>query len=441
MSVITRILKARVMGRLASEAAQRGRQRRARLRRRLAGARPTVHWFHQVDDPYSFLAVQRLDALAARYCVDVVPHLVPRPEAAYLGDADRHPDWALADARDLATFHGVEAPGPHAANALAAEAAAARLASADAADFARVAVSEGRGVWNGHEPAPPSATDRAAARDALARGERLRRRLGHYGGAVAVFEGDAWWGLDRLPLLEDRLRAEGLIDDPAAPRVVPAPVPEVLAGADAAGVVLEVFPSLRSPYTAIAFPAIRDLVARTGVEVRWRPVMPMLMRGVTAPRDKQLWILRDAAREGRRRGVVIGRPVDPFGEPVRRALSLWVPAAEAGRGEAFLAEYLHAAWIEGLDVTADAGLLEVVRRAGLDADVLRPLIGGDASDAELDANLAALNDAGLWGVPSFRVSGGGAPPFACWGQDRLWRVETEIARRATADPNATGGTG
>jgi 2-hydroxychromene-2-carboxylate isomerase len=39
--------------------------------------------------------------------------------------------------------------------------------------------------------------------------------------------------------------------------------------------------------------------------------------------------------------------------------------------------------------------------------------------------------AGLWGVPSFRVSGGNeSDSFACWGQDRIWRVEDEIVRRA-----------
>jgi 2-hydroxychromene-2-carboxylate isomerase len=124
--------------------------------------------------------------------------------------------------------------------------------------------------------------------------------------------------------------------------------------------------------------------------------------------------------------------VDPFGEPVRRALSLWSWVHETGRGAEFLAEYLDAAWLEGLDVTGDAGLLEVVRRAGLEPSEAAPRIGSDASAAVLRENVEAMLAAGLWGVPSFRVSGGDAPPLACWGQDRLWRIETEIARRARA---------
>jgi hypothetical protein len=38
-------------------------------------------------------------------------------------------------------------------------------------------------------------------------------------------------------------------------------------------------------------------------------------------------------------------------------------------------------------------------------------------------------------VPSFRVRGGGAPDYATWGQDRLWRVEEEIRARLAAAPD------
>jgi hypothetical protein len=51
----------------------------AARRRWLRGLCPTVLYFHQVDDPYSHLAVQMLPALLARYDVDVRPYLVPPP--------------------------------------------------------------------------------------------------------------------------------------------------------------------------------------------------------------------------------------------------------------------------------------------------------------------------------------------------------------------------
>ncbi|MFT4713676.1 MAG: 2-hydroxychromene-2-carboxylate isomerase [Candidatus Azotimanducaceae bacterium] len=47
----------------------------------------------------------------------------------------------------------------------------------------------------------------------------------------------------------------------------------------------------------------------------------------------------------------------------------------------------------------------------------------------LQENIVSMNEAGLWGVPGFRVSSAGEPAFSCWGQDRIWRVEAEIAKR------------
>jgi hypothetical protein len=66
----------------------------------------------------------------------------------------------------------------------------------------------------------------------------------------------------------------------------------------------------------------RKLIARSGVTAKLRPVMPMMMRGVSAPVAKQRYIVMDAARQARARGVPFGRIVDPFGEPVRRAFAM-----------------------------------------------------------------------------------------------------------------------
>ena len=56
-------IRSQAMRLMASEAFMGLSRRRARLKRRLTGQAPVVHYFHQVDDPYSHLAVQKLDAL------------------------------------------------------------------------------------------------------------------------------------------------------------------------------------------------------------------------------------------------------------------------------------------------------------------------------------------------------------------------------------------
>jgi hypothetical protein len=79
----------------------------AARRRWLRGLRPTVLYFHQVDDPYSRLAVQMLPALLARYDVDVRPYLVPPPSPAAAPEAARLASYARKDASLVASMHGL----------------------------------------------------------------------------------------------------------------------------------------------------------------------------------------------------------------------------------------------------------------------------------------------------------------------------------------------
>ena len=60
-----------------------------------------------------------------------------------------------------------------------------------------------------------------------------------------------------------------------------------------------------------------------------------------------------------------------------------------------------------------------------EADV-RTALADEGWRAVAEANRAEMFDAGLWGVPSFRV--GDRP--AQWGQDRLWAVERDLSAMA-----------
>ena len=424
-------IRSRAMRLMASEAFLGSARRRARLKRRLSGQAPAVHYFHQVDDPYSHLAVQKLDALKAAYDLPFKVHLVSKPAAAFQGSSEHFEAWALRDARSVAADYGVtfdaEAlPGPESAEA-ANDLLAPHL---EASDFAAQAIATGEGLWSATlNPEGPNGAGREAAR----KGDALRERLGHYLGGMFHFEGEWFWGIDRIRLLEARLMAEGFGDGEPC---VPEPQPTDTSGLDASGVVLEYFPSLRSPYTAVGHQRVLDMIDRSGVIVKLRPVMPMMMRGVPAPRPKQRYILTDAAREARAHRVPFGRMVDPFGEPVKRAFALFPGAVAVDGGMAFVTAYLSAAWAQGIDISTEAGLRRVAANAGLDWDDLQAASRGTDSAALLEDNLNAMLDAGLWGVPSFRVSGGtDEEPYACWGQDRIWRVENEIAKRAAGRPS------
>jgi 2-hydroxychromene-2-carboxylate isomerase len=447
MSSVTRRLAPRAMAALTSPRTRALRRGLAKTARRLRGRPREVHYFHQVDDPYGALAVQTLRAFSDRYDVVLIPHLVPPPSDAAAPERALLEAFARRDAADIAPAYGLAFPAsadpPARALALRAERVLARAIAAGrfVADAARI----GDAVWANDADGLASlaselgeAGEPDAAR-ALAEGSSLRERLGHYLGATFHYEGEWYWGVDRLHHLERRLRDEGALRSAAAsavalvaPRPLARPTAHARAATEgAAPVVLELFASLRSPYTYIVTERVLALAKQTGVRLGLRPVLPMVMRGLPVPRAKQLYIALDTKREAEDAGVPFGRVCDPVGRPVERAFSLYPFARERGRAAELFLEFMRASWAEGVDTGTDAGLRLVVQRAGLSWSEARERLDRDESwRAELEANRAALFALGLWGVPSFRVSGGGAPDYATWGQDRLWRVEEEIRARA-----------
>lgn len=434
-------LRSSVMGVMASKRLLNLRQGTARRRRERRGEAPEILYFHQVDDPYSLIMVQQLSRFASHTTLPIKPYLVSGPGSAFQGDAERFAGWALNDASNIAGFLGESLPIPSGQIAPTTphcnQVAIANSILSDflaSPDFFHQAHKQGQALWR-HEDLGAGAA--VGASTALEEGNRLRETLGHYLGGTLYFDGEWFWGADRLPRLWERLQSEGYANndqgvfDPYASGIEK-PLSASNGHAGHRHIRLEYFPSLRSPYTAIAHAAVNELVKRSGVDLALRPVMPMLMRGIPAPRTKQQYIMTDCAREARAKGIPFGNFVDPFGEPVRRGFRLFPGALAQGKGMAFIGAYLSAAFADGIDIDSQRGLRDVVMHAGLDWQTTVEHPDNEAWTELLEANLQAMLGAGLWGVPSFHVSSPGEADFCCWGQDRIWRVEHEIVRRSQA---------
>jgi 2-hydroxychromene-2-carboxylate isomerase len=173
------------------------------------------------------------------------------------------------------------------------------------------------------------------------------------------------------------------------------------------------------------------LPRRLPVDIVLRPVLPMVMRGLPVPAAKRMYIVLDTRREADRAGVRFGRVCDPVGHPVERAFQLYPWARERGRAAELLFAFARAAFADGVDTGTDAGLRSVVERAGLSwEEALAEQQADRGWRDELEGHRQAMLALGLWGVPSFRLVGRpGEPDFWTWGQDRLWRVESEIHDR------------
>ena len=181
---------------------------------------------------------------------------------------------------------------------------------------------------------------------------------------------------------------------------------------------IEYFFSFRSPYSYLSAERAFALAARYRIELVWRGVRPMAMRGQPLPRSKQFYILRDAAREATRLGLPFGNIYDPLGEGVWRCLTIAEHAQTQNKLAPFVIAASRASWAEGINVAEDAPLQKICEGAGLQWSECCAAIGNKDYRQRVEDNTARLGELGQWGVPTFVF---GKDCF--WGQDRIEDLE------------------
>ena len=429
-SLLMRWLTSRVMSRVSRTAHVEARHAKAEQARIKAGAPHHVDYFHQVNEAYSDLTAQILSRFSERYDVVLDCHLVRGQEGKNAPEPEMLAQLARSDAHLIAPGYGLrfpEHPDPLAPEHVAV--ATQILAAQSMAGFPRVVAWVSEALWRGDATEldrlatvhGSASIDAAAA--AVAAGTAKRRELRHYSGAMFHYGGEWYWGVDRLYHLEMRLAALGADRNPGTPLIAPRPAIDLAGHTDQGRYTLELYASLRSPYTAVIFDRAVAFAEQAGVELKLRPVLPMVMRGVPATREKGMYIFMDAAREARAVGVPYGNFYDPIGDPARRCYALFPWAASQGKGVALCSSFLRHAFALGVNTNNDRGLRKVVEAAGLDWGAAQAHRQDTSWEALLEDNRQTMYAAGLWGVPSFRLlNSAGEALLATWGQDRLWLV-------------------
>lgn len=434
---LVRWLTSKVMTRLSSPVRVDKRRAVAEKKRIKQGIPHRVEYFHQVDDGYSHLAAQVLQRLVERYDIALECHLVEGPRGKNVPEPELLLQLSRYDAFHVAPEYGLDFPEHLAApDPALVQLASGILAAQEAGDFIRCAADVGKVLWAGDKAgleslaAAHGSVTPAECTARIAAGTGRRAVLKHYSGAMFYYGGEWYWGVDRLYHLEKRLAALGADRQAGQPMIVPRPDTESGSRKDTGTLTLEVYASLRSPYTSIIFDRAVKLARDTGVNLSVRPVLPMVMRGVPATREKGLYIFMDAAREAREAGVPYGKCCDPIGNPARRCYSLYPWAVEQGRGVELLSSFLSHAFARGVNTNNDRGLRKVVEAAGLSWDEAQRHLGKPGWEDLLERNRLTMYEAGLWGVPSFRLlDERGEQLLALWGQDRLWLFAREIQRQ------------
>ena len=289
---------------------------------RLSEKRPhVVYYFHSLTDPYSHLTCQILESFVKRYDVELKILFVSDPHNVFTPERKMFIDYCLNDALNLANYHGLkfEYTGqPKEKNILIAH----KILNfyffqkeITQIDFIKLLIKISSSLWLNENDTfneiilslgeKEKGIFDTLEKSLLKEGNDKLSEFGYYFGSSFHYEGENYWGIDRLNHLEDRLSELNLKTENSQPYII-----NYLQNNfnlekfnhSQVDLKVEFFPSLNSPYTYISFKRIREIFEKYPVKFEIKPVLPMLMRNMKIPQVKARYILSDAAREGRKYG-------------------------------------------------------------------------------------------------------------------------------------------
>jgi 2-hydroxychromene-2-carboxylate isomerase len=197
---------------------------------------------------------------------------------------------------------------------------------------------------------------------------------------------------------------------------------------------IEFFFDCSSPWTYLAFHNLQPLAAELGATIRWRPILVggvfnSVNPSVYASRDnpvpaKQAYHEKDLQDWARAAGVTIVSPPAVFPVNSVKAMRGCVLLEPQGLLVPFAQAAFEAYWRDDLDISNDAVLAEVCRRAGVDAAEFAEGIGRQEIKERLKANTAELILRGGFGSPTLFVDG----DDMYFGNDRLPLVAEALRR-------------
>lgn len=231
-------------------------------------------------------------------------------------------------------------------------------------------------------------------------GNKLLHKLGHYQGAMFYYKGQWFSGLDRINFLLKQLSIEPL--SPQWHKISKVP-----------GKTLQFFFSFRSPYSFLAIYEVEKLIKELKIDIEFKPLLPMAMRGFKIPKSKKMYIFKDAARIAHHRNIPFGKVCDPLGEGVINVLKLFSLAKDKNQELSFCKIMFEAIWAKGQDVTKTSTLTHILSALSWKQEEIKSALEQEIPES-LKENKEQLKSYGLWGVPSFKWG-----EFSTWGQDRI----------------------
>ncbi|WP_396588627.1 DsbA family protein [Bermanella sp. R86510] len=390
-----------------------------RVKRALLRRPPTITVFIHINDPYSYLLLQVLPSFMRRFHLKLVVKPILQRKQEMFPEPEMWQAYALEDAQQLAELYDLKQP-----HAILLSDEQIQLASQKLLEKGDNIVEMMKVYESCYEQALGSDQSIANPVTQLYENQALLERLGHYASAMIYFDGEWFWGLDRLDHLERCLNSQGLNASVANVNFdktyahlfgKKAPQPENFS--------LDFYWSARSPYSYIALQRTIELAHFHKIELNIKPVLPMVMRDLPVPTPKKMYIFHDTKREAEKLNIDYGKVADPLGKAVENCYALVDYARKEHKLESYLISFANAVNNEGIRAHSNSGLKYIVERCGLNWEEAQNYLNGRQWAHWADHNLQDLYSLGLWGVPSYHLKNKQGDDVIAWGQDRLWRLE------------------
>ena len=423
-------------------------QRKAKEKLRVKEGRPhTVFYFHSLSDPYAHLTIQVIKKLISNFNIVLEIFFISEPSENFTPEKTMYRKHCLKDSKEIAPFYGLifEAKEFYLKeNEKLAYKILDHFSDINQDDYIDLIFKVSSLLWDNNIAGLNAIISNLSDKerellskkiiDINIKGNKKIQSLEYYFSASFHYEGENYWGIDRLGYLEERLVELGLKKNNSHKNIVKKLEKSKFDSNQIIkkdnSLILEFFPSLNSPYTYISFKRVERLIDNYPIKLLTKPVLPMLMRNMKIPTHKGKYILSDSAREGRKYGSIIKDIYSPIGSPANKAYSLFPIIDSCGLGFRYLEELTKASFFYGINIGNEEFLEKLSKDLGLPWDKIRVELNTDNWRSILEKNLKDMYSGNSWGVPSFKLTNfDNSNPYYQWGQDRIWLIENEIIDR------------
>ncbi|MBV9043805.1 MAG: 2-hydroxychromene-2-carboxylate isomerase [Alphaproteobacteria bacterium] len=197
---------------------------------------------------------------------------------------------------------------------------------------------------------------------------------------------------------------------------------------------LEFFFDCSSPWTYLAFTRVQPVIARTGSDIVWKPILvggvfnavnkDVYERRANPDPRKARYSAKDLQDWAKLTGLTIIMPPPVF--PVRATLAMRcaLAAQEEGKVVEFSRNCFEAYWTRSEDISLPNVLMQVCAEADLNGEHILQRAQADEIKNRLRANTDEVIERGGFGSPTMFVNGNDM----YFGNDRMELVEAALTR-------------